>query len=300
MILSSRSTENLSRAQPKRAFLLGTDISKSISPFIQNAAFDKLRINARYDLGVLSPEKLGYFVSSISKAQNILGFNVTSPFKEEIIKYLQSLDLRSKSIGAVNTVKVSKTQGMRGFNTDYDGVIATLRKLGCLTSPRKKKGAVVIGAGGASRACVFALLDSGYTHLTILNRTVQKAEIISKQFAFQFPNSNMGVVPLTKGSFTKSLENGGIIINAISNSNSKYFPVELDFSLADKGTKFFDLGYKQDSLFLTTARKKGFQVMNGLLMLVVQAAKSFEIWTGKKAPFRTMMLAAKKALKKSN
>ncbi len=298
MNLFSGSERNSSRAQRKRAFLLGTNISKSISPFIQNAAFDKLGVNANYELQDLTRRQLKYFVANLAKYPNTLGFNVTTPFKEEIINLLSSLDSRSKSIGAVNTVRISKIGEMRGFNTDYDGVIATLNKFG-LKSSRRKKGATVFGAGGAARACILALLDRGYTNLTILNRTVQKAVIISKQFAFQFPNTEIVVAPLTKQSFLKSLENCGIVINAISNSNPNYFPVELDFSLVDKSTKFFDLGYKQDSLFLKTARHNRFEVMNGLLMLVVQAAKSFEIWTGKEAPVRTMMLAAKNALKQS-
>ncbi len=299
MILSPSRRARSLRAEPKRAFLLGTNISKSISPFIQNAAFHKLGINARYELKELSRKKLGDFVSSISKSRDTLGFNVTSPFKEDVINFLSSIDSLSKSIGAVNTVGISKTRGMRGFNTDYDGIIASLRKLGALESSRRKKKAVVIGAGGVSRACVFALLDSDYPNVTILNRTVQKAELISSQFEIQFPKSKIEVSPLTKESLSKSFENSGVIINAISNSNSKYFPVDLDFSIADRDTRIFDLGYKEDSLFLTLARKNGFYVMNGVLMLVVQAAKSFEIWTGKKAPLTTMMTAAKKALKKS-
>ena len=122
----------------KRVFLLGRDISRSISPYVQNAAFRKLGINAKYELKELNRKGLGEFISHLSEFQYILGFNVTSPFKEEAIKYISSNDFRSKSIGAVNTVKITKTKGMQGFNTDYDGIIASLKRLGvCQALGRK-------------------------------------------------------------------------------------------------------------------------------------------------------------------
>jgi shikimate dehydrogenase len=299
-MISSRTTKEtkLDHPQLRKVLLLGTDISRSISPLIQNVAFDKLGINARYELKELGRGELEEFISSISKSKDLLGFNVTSPFKEEIIRFLSSLDARSRSIGAVNTVSIGTTEGMRGFNTDYDGVVATLEKLGAIAASRTRNKAVVFGAGGASRACLFTLLEKGYASIRILNRTIKRAELISNQFKMKFPNSEIDALPFTRESVTRSLENCALVINAISNSNSKHFPVELDFSLIDKDTKFFDLGYKEDSLFLAGARRQGFQVMNGLLMLVVQAARSFEIWTGMKAPVELMMSTAKSALDK--
>jgi shikimate dehydrogenase len=284
-------------SETKRVFLLGTDISRSISPLVQNVAFAELGINARYELKELNRNGLKEFLSSVSKSRTLLGFNVTFPFKEEIIKFLSALDSRAKSIGAVNTVSVhNKTHEMRGFNTDYDGVVATLEKLDAIRGHKGER-VVVFGAGGASRACILALLEVGYTRITILNRTVIRAEIISKEFKLNFPDAELNALPLTKELVSSSLENCYLAVNTISNS-SKYFPVELDISRASKDTKFFDLGYRGKSFFLESARSKGFRVQDGLLMLVVQAAKSFEIWTGRKAPIKLMMETAKSTLER--
>jgi shikimate dehydrogenase len=297
MTSSSIAQANESRSSSqKKVFLLGKNISESISPLLQNAAFEKLGIKARYELHELNHESLEQFVSSAAKSNEILGFNVTSPFKEEITRLLSNLDTRSKAIGAVNTVKVSKRRLMQGFNTDYDGVIATLKKLGAMPTIKKKR-AVVIGAGGASRACIFALLEVGYNQISILNRTLEKAESISKHFGSRFPHSKIDALPLTKGNLSKSLENSRVVINAISSSDSKVFPVELDFSYADQDTRFFDLGYKGESMFFANAKKNRFKAVNGSIMILTAAERSFEIWTGRKAPVKTMELEAKKALR---
>jgi shikimate dehydrogenase len=276
---------------PSKAFLLGVNISKSISPSVQNAAFARMKIDAKYELCDLKSETLGHFLSSLD-LNGVLGFNVTAPFKQEIIGYLSSIDDRSRMIGAVNTIAVNKkTKEMRGFNTDYDGVLASLEKLDLSKSSKEMK-VNVIGSGGAARACILALINSGYTNIKILNRTIEKAKIVSEHFATLFPKIAIEVVLLSHQNFRKSLQDCSLAINAISASR---FPIVPDFSEAED-TRVFDLGYKGDSLFLEAAKKKGLRSFDGLLMLVVQAAKSFEIWTGKKAPMQTMMRAAKVAL----
>jgi shikimate dehydrogenase len=277
----------------KRAFLIGKGISNSLSPIIQNAAFRKMGIDATYELEDLNRRSLKSFISSL-KLTDTIGFNVTSPFKEEIMRYLTTIDSRSENIGAVNTVKISNGGRMAGLNTDYDGIVSTLRTLGSLRGSAKQRKAIILGAGGAARASVYVLLKNGYSKLTIMNRTVAKAKELSNQFESSFHNSNINVVPLTKTEFVKSVQDSGLIINAISGSNSKFYPLKLDFSGAATETAIFDLGYKEDSLFLKTARKNGLKTVNGLLMLVTQAAKSFEIWTGRKAPFKLMMSTAKR------
>jgi shikimate dehydrogenase len=282
----------------KKAFLLGRGISKSLSPCIQNAAFRKLGINATYELEDLKRRSLAGLILSLTESDTI-GFNVTSPFKEEIMKYLSEIDSRSKNIGAVNTVKISNNQKgvMVGYNTDYDGILASLRKLGCYRRSSTQKNGVILGAGGASRASIYVLLNNGHSNLTILNRTVSKAQFLSKKFESLFPKSDIEAAPLTERNFAKSIENCGLIINTISKSSSKFYPLKkLDFSRIACDTAVFDLGYKEESLFLKTARKNGLKTIDGLLMLVTQAAKSFEIWTGRKAPFDLMMATAKSAL----
>lgn len=286
--------------RPKEAFLLGVNISRSISPACQNVAFRKSKINATYDLRELDPSGLPKFVRSLSSiSKDVLGFNVTAPFKEEIIDFLSSLDPRSKAIGAVNTVKVSKSGKLIGFNTDFDGIVASLNRLHVLNKSKKNRKAVamVIGAGGAARACVYTLLENGFSRIIILNRTFERARQISSQFSKSFPKSKIEVYPLTEANLHSFVNECGLIINAISSSNEHYFPTKIDFAGAERDTKVFDLGYKGESLFLKSARKNHLKSIDGKLMLVVQASKSFEIWTGRKFPLKALMAAATKALR---
>src|SRR5579863_3074217 len=146
-------------AQPKTAYLLGSNIAESISPAIQNAAFRALGIDAHYELKELARHELSDCVSQL-KSPTVLGFNVTSPFKEEIIHELATLDPLSKKIMACNTVKLTEKQELVGFNTDYHAIIATFEKLGLRPSPNPstkvveegERRALILGAGGAARA----------------------------------------------------------------------------------------------------------------------------------------------------
>jgi shikimate dehydrogenase len=286
---------------PRRAFLLGKSISDSLSPVLYHTAFQKSGIDAEYDLVDLRDrEDLKNFLGKLSETDLdgvILGFNVTAPFKEDIITYLNSIDLRSKSLGAVNTVKVlvqPKKKNLEGFNTDYDGVVASLAKLDALRALASSK-SLVLGAGGAARACAYALLDKGCRKVSILNRTPKRALEISEQFTLEFPSSTINAAPLTKENYLKLLEESDLVINAISNADDNAFPLTLE-EVNNKRLKLFDLGYKRESLFLKSARNKGLECTDGLLMLVTQAAKSFEIWTGIQAPLKAMKLAAESTL----
>jgi shikimate dehydrogenase len=281
----------------KTFLLIGANISESLSPVIQRSGFDKLGVRATYSLKELSRnQELDNFVSGL-RSTNIAGFNVTSPFKEQIIRHLSSIDPLARKIGAVNTVKVGKARRLLGYNTDYDGIIASLEKLD-VSSKSKKRQAVVLGAGGAAKACAYALLNTGHSKVFILNRTTRKAVEISKQFQIQFPRATVEALPLDQCCFDRSLKDCGLLINALSNSKEKdYFPLKVSlFRETNESMKVFDLGYKYESHLLRIARKEGLKTIDGLVMLVTQAAKSFEIWTGKRAPIRTMMNAAKGAL----
>ncbi|MHB1908035.1 MAG: shikimate dehydrogenase family protein [Nitrososphaerales archaeon] len=273
-------------SETKRVFLLGRGIENSLSPRIQNAAFRTLSISTKYELKELGRAKLAKFVLDIPT--DVLGFNVTAPFKEEIMQFLDSVDSRAKSIGAVNTVKIDRAGKMHGFNTDYDGVIASLQKLTGLNGKKSVENVVLLGSGGAARACVFALLKSGFRQIKILNRTLEKAQNLSKQFIVSFSDAKIEALKLTRNELTDSFQNCSLLINAISD-----FSLDIDFQ--GKSLKFFDLHYMRENHLIKQAEKNDIPCIDGLFMLVIQAAKSFEIWTGKKAPVQVMMRAAKQS-----
>ena len=276
----------------KEAFLLGTGIGRSLSPAIHNAAFSKLGINATYSLLDLSEDEFDPEVRKLARRDDVIGFNVTTPFKEKIIPHLTKLDQLSRTIGAVNTVTVSRRGKLSGFNTDYDGIISTFD----LLDIRRSGKAVVLGAGGAARACVYALSKRGFRSVVVLNRTEANARAIDAHFRGKLPGCKIETGPLTEQGIKSNLPDCRILINAVSGSSRTHFPVRLDFSGAEKGMRIFDLNYRGETLFLKTAKRQRVQALGGLNMLVVQAARSFEIWTGEKAPIKTMMAAARKAL----
>jgi shikimate dehydrogenase len=277
----------------KRVFLLGSNISESISPVFQNKAFEKTKFDARYELLQVSEGKFASTMRELQNAKDVLGFNITAPYKEIVLPYILKLDSQSKGVGAVNSVKFSRNGEMRGYDTDVEGISASLSKLGALNMKNK---CVVLGAGGAARACIYTVLQLGFESVTILNRSIDRAKVVRAHFEKQFPKAGIAIRPLEEGVFARETQNANLLINAVTSP----FPIKTDFSLAPRGLKFLDLGYKRTSSILIQARRAKIRSLDGLFMLVEQGARSFEIWTGLDAPRRAMHLAAKKQLLKNN
>jgi len=275
----------------KKVFLFGSGISRSISPAIHNKAFRELGLNMEYELKDVPTSNFRSALDELASGKDIVGFNVTIPFKERVLPMMSHLEQYAKEVGAVNVVTFTRKREMIGYNTDVDGVVASLSKLGLVERTGQK--AVVLGAGGASRACVYALLISGFDHVKILNRTKAKAADVAGVFKLQFPDKTLEYSELTRESLEQShLEDVNLLVNTIP--FSVYFPFDVKFGLASRETKYFDLNYRSDLPMIKEAKKAGLVTIDGLLMLVEQAARSFEIWTVISAPRKTMLLTAKK------
>lgn len=272
---------------PKRFFLIGSHIGKSLSPAMHNAALKKLGIFGVYQLHQISEREFDSEMKLIGDQSNLVGFNVTTPYKETVLPYLNRLDSRSRAIGAVNTVKIMPNGKMAGYNTDVDGILVSLKSLGVVRKPK----VIILGAGGAARACAYTLLNGGCTSLTLLNRTEAHALRLRHDFAKRFPKAEIRAATLNRKNVENEIEGCDLVINAISNP----FPIDFNFAKASKCLRFFDLWYGRPSSVLQRARKSRVKSIDGLLMLVEQAARSFEIWTGKLAPRKTMYLAGKRA-----
>lgn len=255
---------------------------------MQNVAFKKTGFHGKYELFQIRENEFDTALKSIRELENVGGFNITTPYKERIIPYLTKLDSRSRSIGAVNTVKISLDGRMAGYNTDVDGILASLKKLRALKNGK----CVILGAGGAARACVYTVLKTGYHSLTILNRTLDRARKLKKELGAIFPESVTTARVLNSENLAEELHDCHLLINAVTNP----FPIRADFSRVSKDLKFLDLGYKSPSSILLSARRARVKCMDGVVMLVAQAATAFEIWTGMKAPTSAMLLAAKRKL----
>jgi shikimate dehydrogenase len=276
--------------------LIGYRLKHSISPIFQQAAFDYLGLDIRYEVWETAKDDLPRVVEGIRDASK-LGANVTIPYKEAMLPLLDDVDSDARRIGAVNTI-VNRGDKLIGYNTDSSGFLRALREDGGF-SPRNKR-AVLLGAGGAARAVGFALVGAGVKSLVILNRTQARGEAL----AWDLKVSDTEVVALSwkDGKTLTALTECGLLVNCTSvgmKDSVSEGKSPLGIGLIPKRALVYDVVYNPiETPLISAAKKAGARTLGGLPMLVYQGAASFELWTGKSAPIDIMMRVAKRALAK--
>jgi shikimate dehydrogenase len=269
--------------------LLGWPVHHSISPAMQNAAFRALNLDWAYLPLATPPESLPDALAGL-KALGFRGANVTIPHKEQAILGLDEVTPEARSLGAVNTLVVSDGK-LVGHNTDVAGFLAALDNAGC--SPRR---AVVLGAGGAARAAVFALLSRGAT-VTVANRSPQRAQGLVNTLSA--PSLQADTCPLDTMGLRDALSRADLLVNATPVGMwpaTGATPLPSDIGL-HPGLTVMDLIYNPlETLLLRQARQPGAMVINGMDMLIHQGAIAFRLWTGQEAPLAVMRQAALAAL----
>ncbi|PYX58100.1 MAG: shikimate dehydrogenase [Acidobacteria bacterium] len=263
----------------------GDPVVHSLSPAIMNAAFRRENVNAVYL--TLHAKTLKDLLTCI-RGIPLHGISVTMPYKEAILKHLDNTDSHTTKIGACNTVVRAQDGKLYGFNTDAAGVVRPLeRRLPTLEGAK----ILVLGAGGAARAAVFGLKERG-CEVYILNRTTGPA----KKLARQARARTVKRADLKKLSFD-------VIVNAtpVGMGNTRETPLQ---EHEINARYVFDMIYDPaETRLLKLARERGAQVIPGIEMFVQQAARQFEIWTGKPAPgdemLRTVLLALQERAAKS-
>jgi 3-dehydroquinate dehydratase/shikimate dehydrogenase len=251
--------------------VVGDPIAHSLSPAIMNAAFRRENVNAVYL--ALHARTLKDLLACVKEIP-IHGISVTMPYKEAILQYLDNSDSHTSKVGACNTVVRAQDGKLYGFNTDTAGVIRPLEKrLSTIEGAR----VLVIGAGGAARAAVFALKERG-AEVYILNRSLAHA----KKLAHQARARIMKRPDLKKMAFD-------VIINAtpVGLGNPRETPLQ---EKEINARYVFDMVYDPPETRLSKlAKERGAQIIPGIEMFVHQAARQFEIWTGKPAPWDEML-----------
>ena len=256
----------------------GDPISHSLSPAIMNAAFRRENVNAVYlALHAKTLKDLLHCVREIP----IHGLSITMPYKEAIIPYLDNTDSHTTKIGACNTVVRAQDGKLYGFNTDTSGVVRPLeRRLATLQDAK----ILVLGAGGAARAAVFGLKERG-AEIFILNRNVAAAQKLARRAHAR----SIRRADLNKYAFD-------VIINAtpVGMGNLRETPLQ---EKEINARYVFDMIYDPvETRLIRLAKERGAQVIPGLEMFVHQAARQFEIWTGKPAPQDDMLQVVMLAL----
>ena len=272
--------------------IIGDPVEHSISPSMHNAAFKKLGLDYLYLPFHVRPENLRRAMEGM-RGLNICGVNITIPHKIEVMQYLDAVDPLAAKIGAVNVV-VNNGGLLQGFNTDAEGFLQPL--LEKKVDPRGKK-AVILGAGGASRAIAYILSERG-ADITILNRTSGKA-IQFIEAVSQTTGKIMGTMELNEMNLSVVMAVADILVNTTSVGMSPDSNETLvTRALLRPGMVVADVVYNPSKTrLLLEAEKAGAVTIGGMEMLVWQGALSFEKWTGLKAPLEEMRKAARKALK---
>lgn len=254
--------------------ILGGKLRSSLSPLMFDHYFGRLKLDISYKLYPVASDMLSFFLSK-TRTSDIIGLNVTIPFKEKIIPLLDYLDPEAKIIGAVNVIHNSKGR-LKGYNTDYTGFLKTLDKYDFL----KTGNAVVLGAGGAARGIIYGLSRMKFKNITFFSRNDEKINKILGNFHFiSGLNGEQWKIEKIK----EKMKNADIVVNAtpvgmfpLENKS----PVEVDFALKKKGIAY-DLIYNPKvTKFLKLAKNKGAVVENGLWMFIYQALESLKLWIG--------------------
>ncbi len=272
--------------------LFGYPLSHSISPAFQQAALDSLSIKACYSARPTPPEGLASEVEKL-RDDNHLGANVTIPHKELIREYLDGLDPWAETVGAVNTI-VKENGRLVGHNTDGYGFLRSLEERGGF-SPEGKS-VLLLGAGGAARAAVFALADRGAGKVLIANRTVERAEALAGEVRGRY--LDVESVPLSEA--RSAARRVDLIVNSTSmgmapGPNAGLSPLESRD--INPRALVYDMVYTpQQTPLMEAAMRAGAKALGGLWMLVYQGAAAFEMWTSRKAPVDLMYEAGLRAL----
>lgn len=254
--------------------LLGHPVGHSMSPLIHNDAFNVLGIDAAYHAFDVHPDQLKQAVDGI-RALGLSGCNVTVPHKVAVMEYLDEVDEEARLIGAVNTI-VNEDGKLKGYNTDGRGYVESL--LEKAQSSLSNKRILLVGAGGAARGVLVALLKEGIAHVSITNRTLEKAKPL-----LAIANELKTDARLLSLEEAEALLNQyDVIINTTSVGMSPNISdTPLSINSLKTGVIVSDLIYNPlETHFLQEAGKQGAEIANGVAMFVNQAALSFEYWTG--------------------
>ena len=245
----------------KKFCVIGNPIDHSLSPKLHNFWFKKNKIEAIYEKKLLEEKEIPKLIESIRKSE-INGVNVTVPFKNSVIPFMDSLSSDAKKTNSVNTI-CKEEDKIIGHNTDIVGFELALRYI---NYDVKRKKALIIGAGGVSPSIILALKNMGCENIYLTNRTFEKAEKIKETFKDIFVQK-WGDIP-----------EFDIVINATSlGLNKENFDLELNKFGNNKF--FYDVIYNpNETNFLKEAKLNGNKVENGRMMFIYQAHQSFALW----------------------
>jgi shikimate dehydrogenase len=255
----------------RAACLIGWPAAHSRSPLIHHYWLRTLGIEGGYSIEAVPPEGFAEFALRLS-AHGFVGANVTIPHKERVLA-LSRPDARARAVGAANTLWYDGGE-LRATNTDIEGFLNNLDAAAPGWDAAEE--ALVLGAGGSSRAVVFGLIERGIKHVHLANRTIDRARALADQFG-------AGVDPVAWDAIGDRLPAAGLLVNTTSLGMHGQPPLEIDVSRLPSQAVVADLVYVPlETALLGAARARGLRTADGLGMLLHQAVRGFELWFGQR------------------
>lgn len=256
--------------------IIGFPLSHSLSPLMHNTAFKELGVDAVYKTFPLAESDLDNFFKELKKKESpIFGLNVTVPYKEKVLKHLDSLSPLAEKIKAVNTITISNKRKLAGFNTDAPGFMTHLDELGFKIKDKK---IAILGAGGSCRAILAALclVPDRPDVIQIYNRTREKTDALVSDLGQRL---NLSIVEKVYNLEDFDVAGADLFINTtpLGLKESDLCPVpEEQFH---PGMLVYDLVYNpSETRLLRMAKKRGAQISNGLGMLFYQGTLALQHW----------------------
>ena len=275
--------------------IIGYPLTHSISAIIQKAGFESLNIEGSYDVLETVPEDLIQRIKFL-KSNDYKGFNVTIPLKVPMSLFLDDIDDYANIAGCVNTVKIMEDKSFIGYNTDIYGFKKAIPNEINLAN----KTASILGTGGASRAAVVGLAEKGIKQIDFYTRNIINSRQTLDYVRAKFPNIEFNVYQIQN---IRSLEESSIVVNATPIGMKGFMANEMplepkDLDRLNKDIIIYDIVYNPiKTILIKESEKRGLKTICGLDMLIYQAQKAIEIWTGKTPDFNIMKIAALEALK---
>jgi shikimate dehydrogenase len=273
--------------------LLGWPVEHSLSPALHNAAFAALGLNWVYlPLRVL-PEHLPEALPGLARS-GFKGLNITIPHKQAVLPLLDEISPTARALGAVNTISIQSNENgdiqLRGDNTDVEGFLYPLQARGL-----QPQSAVVVGAGGAARAVIYALLQLGVRKISLLNRNpIHAYQLVEALQSLAASGVILAPLPFGPSTLVEVCQSADLLVNTTPlgmwpQSESCIWPLETPIP---NHITVYDLVYNPyQTRLLQIAQGCGASAIGGLEMLVRQAAAAFQIWTGQTAPIEAMLRA---------
>jgi len=259
-------------AEFKLAGVMGWPIAQSRSPVLHNYWIEKYNLSGRYVPLAVRPERLADAIRGLP-ALGFRGCNLTMPHKQLAMTMVDEVTDTAKRIGAINCIVVGDDGRMSGTNNDGNGYVLSVQEVAPQWKPSDGPIAI-LGAGGAARAIIVALVERGVREIRLINRTFEKAERLAKEFS-------PIIKPLTWDKRSEAIGDVALLVNATDQGMIGKPALDISLERLSKQTLVSDLIYvPPETSFLAAAKARGNVTIDGLGMLLHQARPAFQAWFG--------------------